>query len=210
MYSGVMAARHIFVLSAIFTRKTTTFGYATTDSGNTVNGDAKEISMIQISTEGDMKYPSKSSGIPPWRSRSPRISTALKLKAGTHLLKISFIKSAMLYYSAKTAQLLQDQLNSHLFYLPTWFAENRLSFGTSKCKFIIFGIALHVKLVKLNDVNLYTNNYVLDRIIMSFKYLGVILNQPLTWSDQIEALLNKTSQRIGLIKRITFALPEPL
>ena len=149
MYSGVMAARHIFVLSATFTRKTTTFGYATTDSGNTFNDDAKEISMIQISTGGDMKYPSKSSVILPWRSRSPRISTALKLKAGTHLLKISFIKSAMLYYSAKTAQLLRDQLNSHLFYLPTWFAENRLSFGTSKCKFIFFGRpACRVGLIK--------------------------------------------------------------
>lgn len=46
----------------------------------------------------------------------------------------------------------------------------------------------------------------LDRVT-SFKYLGVILSQSLSWSDHIEALSNKIAQRIGLIKRIKHLLP---
>ena len=50
------------------------------------------------------------------------------------------------------------------------------------------------------------NDYTLDRVT-SFKYLGVVLNQSLTWADHIEALSNKIAQRIGLIKRIKHPLP---
>ena len=46
----------------------------------------------------------------------------------------------------------------------------------------------------------------MDRVT-SFKYLGVVLNQSLTWADHIEALSNKIAQRIGLIKRIKHLLP---
>ena len=82
-----MAARRIFVASTIFILYL--YLYAFIDSGNTVN-DATEISTILISTGGDvMKYPSRNSGDLPRRSRNPSISTALKLKAGMQLLKIS-------------------------------------------------------------------------------------------------------------------------
>ena len=50
------------------------------------------------------------------------------------------------------------------------------------------------------------NDHTLDRVT-SFKYLGVVLNQSLTWADHIEALSNKIAQRIGLIKRIKHLLP---
>ena len=84
---GVMAPRRIFVASTIFILYL--YLYAIIDSGNTVN-DATEISTILISTGGDvMKYPSRNSGDLPRRSRNPSISTALKLKAGMQLLKIS-------------------------------------------------------------------------------------------------------------------------
>lgn len=74
-----------------------------------------------------------------------------------------YADDTVLYYSAKTAQLLQDQLNSDLFYLFNWFTRNRLTLNSSKCKFIIFGSP--AKLAKLNDVNLCINNHPLDRNI---------------------------------------------
>jgi len=79
-----------------------------------------------------------------------------------------------------------------------------LALNPSKCKFIIFGSP--AKLAKLNEVELCINDYSLDRVT-SFKYLGVVLNQSLTWADHIEVLSNKIAQRIGLIKRIKHLLP---
>ena len=47
----------------------------------------------------------------------------------------------------------------------------------------------------------------IDLVVTSYKYLGVVLSQSLTWADHIETLSNKIAQRIGLIRRIKHLLP---
>ena len=41
----------------------------------------------------------------------------------------------------------------------------------------------------------------------SFKYLGVTLNQSMSWADHVDAISTKINQRIGLIRRIRDVLP---
>ena len=40
------------------------------------------------------------------------------------------------------------------------------------------------------------------------KYLGVIINQHLTWHDHIEQLQSKIAKRLGVLKRIKHLLPD--
>ena len=51
---------------------------------------------------------------------------------------------------------------------------------------------------KLQNINLLINNSLLNRV-ESFKYLGITLNQTLSWSDHIEALFTKVNKRLGVI-----------
>ena len=41
----------------------------------------------------------------------------------------------------------------------------------------------------------------------SFKYLGVVINQTMYWSEHIDTISTKTNQRIGMITRIRHLLP---
>ena len=43
----------------------------------------------------------------------------------------------------------------------------------------------------------------------SCKYLGVIINQTMSWSEHIDTISTKTNQRIGMIKKIRHLLPLP-
>ena len=62
------------------------------------------------------------------------------------------------------------------------------------------------KLSQFNDIALIANNDQLENVT-KFKYLGVIINQHLTWHDHIEQLQSKIAKRIGVLKRIKHLLP---
>ena len=42
----------------------------------------------------------------------------------------------------------------------------------------------------------------------TFKYLGITINQNMTWSDHIESLVSRANQRIGLLRRVKHLLPR--
>ena len=41
-----------------------------------------------------------------------------------------------------------------------------------------------------------------------YKYLGVVINENLTWSDHVDLICSKVSKRLGMIKRIKHLLPK--
>ena len=94
------------------------------------------------------------------------------------------------------------KLNSDLKHLCKWFNDT-LTLNVSKCKFVIYGSSL--KVGKFDNVSITVNDSILD-IIDSFKYLGVTIQQNLTWSEHIDNISKKFNQRLGLIRRITFLL----
>ena len=114
-----------------------------------------------------------------------------------------FADDTVLFCSAKSAIELEQKLNSDLLNLSHWFAANRLTRNTSKCKFMVF--ASNTKLARLNNVSLLIDNSPLSRA-ESFKYLGITLSPTLSWSDHVEAISNKIYQRLGAIRRVKHLL----
>ena len=110
-----------------------------------------------------------------------------------------YADDTVLFCSAKSAIELEPKLNSDLRNLSHWFAANRLTLNTSKCKFMVF--ASNAKLTRLNNVSLLIDNCPLSRT-ESFKYLGITLSPTLSWSDHVEAISNKIYQRLGAIRRV--------
>ena len=62
------------------------------------------------------------------------------------------------------------------------------------------------KLSQFNDIARVANNDQLENVT-KFKYLGVIINQHLTWHDHIEQLHSKIAKRLGVLKQIKHLLP---
>ena len=62
------------------------------------------------------------------------------------------------------------------------------------------------KLKRVNEISLQVNSTGIERT-ESFKYLGVVINQTMSWSKHIDTISRKINQRIGMIKRIRHLLP---
>jgi len=89
------------------------------------------------------------------------------------------------------------QLNIELKKLSRWFKLNKLSLNIKKTNFITFRSKLrHLKTIP----NVKTDENKID-IVKSSKFLGVIINNSLDWSDHISLVNRKVSKSIGISPR---------
>ena len=99
---------------------------------------------------------------------------------------------------------LQSKLNADLAAFTSWLHDNKLTLNITKSKFMVIGG--RNKLSQFNDIALVANNDQLENVT-KFKYLGVIINQRLTWHDHIEQLHSKIAKRLGALKPFKHLLP---
>ena len=87
-------------------------------------------------------------------------------------------------------------LNHELYKLSTWLKANKLSLNTDKTYFIIF----HRARIKLPDVEspIIMNNSLLSNI-KTHKYLCVILDSKMSWTQHIAYVKNKVAKGIGIM-----------
>ena len=67
--------------------------------------------------------------------------------------------------------------------LIQWLRANKLSLNVKKTKYMIIGNKN--KLNGIQDVNINVNNEPIERV-NKFKYLGLIIDQHLTWDSHID------------------------
>ena len=81
--------------------------------------------------------------------------------------------------------------------------DNKLTLNVTKSKFMVLGdVASPVN----SMTAIVANNDQLENVT-KFKYLGVIINQYLTWHDHNEQLQSKIAKSIRVLKRIKHLLP---
>ena len=76
-------------------------------------------------------------------------------------------------------------LNHDLDRLAQWLYEHKLTLNVSKSKFMLIGGPR--KLNTLEEFTLTTKEKELDRV-NSYRYLGVIINENLSWTDRSRGL----------------------
>ena len=115
-----------------------------------------------------------------------------------------FADDTAIYYSASSSVDLQRILNEDLDRVKNWLNDHRLTLNVSKTKFMIIGGTQ--RLNRLGSLKLLIEEDSLERV-QQFKYLGVVINENLDWSEHIDHIYTKIAKRLGL-RKIKYLLPS--
>ena len=101
--------------------------------------------------------------------------------------------------------ILASELQSNLRKVATWFHNNNLTLNVKKTKYMVFGTR-HI-LDKFNDITLQYDDDHIEHV-NQFKYLGVVFDSSMSWSEHISKLSADISKRCGIIKRVKYYIPK--
>jgi Reverse transcriptase (RNA-dependent DNA polymerase) len=130
------------------------------------------------------------------------INDILKLPLKGHLQL--YADDAILTYSDHDFQRMQRNMREDLNLIYDWFYANLLSFNIRKTKYIIF----YQKNKNIpNPDPLIVRNAEIERVTKT-KYLGLILDEKLSWNEHIEYIKTKIRPFISMLRRTSYVLPS--
>ena len=118
---------------------------------------------------------------------------------------ILFADDTNLFMSHKDPVYLTASSNSELNKLSTWFKANKLSLNLRKTNFMLFKPrqkSYHF------PMQICINEQRIEQVKETV-FLGVVLDEHLSWKPHISQVARKISKSIGVINRARFFLPKP-
>jgi Reverse transcriptase (RNA-dependent DNA polymerase)/Endonuclease/Exonuclease/phosphatase family len=112
-----------------------------------------------------------------------------------------FADDIALIYSEQNWENIEDNMNSDLQQLEIWMSRNKLVVNTKKSNFIAFGNN------EEPDLSIKFKNDTLD-ITKSVKYLGVIIDRKLNFSEHINFIKKKCSVIVGILYKLKNIIPN--
>jgi hypothetical protein len=115
---------------------------------------------------------------------------------------------AMIFYtdcfSHDDSSSMMNVLNTELLKLSEWFKANKVSINIKKSNYMIFKPRQ-----KRQTLNLYLeiNNHKINRV-KEVVFLGVILDENMSWKPHISHVARKVSKSIGIIYKSSFCLSK--
>ena len=111
-----------------------------------------------------------------------------------------FADNTNFFFEHSNINTLFKTVNDELIKINEWFSANKLSLNVEKTKFSLFhklgkkySIPSHLPTLKIN-------NHDIERV-NTMKFLGVLLDDNLSWKEHIKYLENKIAKNIGLMYR---------
>ena len=109
-----------------------------------------------------------------------------------------FADDIFLSLSSQNFNALKKKVNNEIKKIYTWLTANKLTLNIKKSKFMIIskrkGINKNLFKVKINSVPLERCS--------SYKYLGLFIDEGLTWKNHIKHVCQKLSKACGIISKI--------
>jgi hypothetical protein len=111
------------------------------------------------------------------------------------LFPVLFADDSNMFISGKNVEELIAIMNTELAAIVEWLHTNRLSINIKKCHFMFFSPhdVLHDSNVKISDVNI-------DEVYHT-KFLGVTIDNKLSWKNHITYIKSKISKGLGILYR---------
>ena len=101
----------------------------------------------------------------------------------------------------------QTQMNNDLKRVDQWLADNRMIPNVKKTKTMVIGSRQALK--KAHKIEIYLDNKILD-VVTTFDYLGVRINNILSWEHHIGRICQRLYPKFGLLNRISSFLPSTI
>ncbi len=115
---------------------------------------------------------------------------------------ILFADDTNLFFSHANPVHLSKIINQELQKISIWLNVNKLSVNIDKTKFMVF--APRQKKLQM-DFKLVLNHREISQV-EEVSFLGVILDNHLSWKSHVSHLSNKISKSIGIIRKSSFFL----
>ena len=124
------------------------------------------------------------------------------LNSTSTLDAVLFADNTNLFIAHNDPVYLINTLNREFNELSTWFAANRLSLNLSKTNFMVF---TSWQKKQSFEFQVSMNEQPILRVSETM-FLGVFLDDNLTWKPHISLLASKLSKSIGIIQKSSFFL----
>ena len=111
---------------------------------------------------------------------------------------IVFADDTNLFFNHKAIKHLFTVVNKKLVNIKDWFTANKLSLYVEKAKYSFFHKPSKKDHVPLRLPKLIINNHEIQRK-ESIKFLGILLEQHLTWKELMKLTENKITKNIGIL-----------
>lgn len=123
-----------------------------------------------------------------------------------NLLFYLFADDTTVFITGDRGCQLASFMTKELMHLCTWFHANFLSLNPNKSCYIIF---TGPRIIIPDDPNfeILIESYPIKRV-SHVKFLGIILDEHLTWRKHIDLVHGKSAKMIGIMRRLKHALPS--
>ena len=106
-----------------------------------------------------------------------------------------YADDTVMYFTARNTQEIISVLTSELAKVNDWLVNNSRFIHQGKTECVLFGTGSRLATANLS-VNI--DGKELTRVA-EYKYLGVILDESLSWNAHVNYLMSKVSKRIGIL-----------
>ena len=117
---------------------------------------------------------------------------------------ILFADDTNKFFSHKDFNLLSETLNSEMCKLTQWCRANKLSINFKKSNFMVFRPRQRRQTL---DLSIQLDNNKID-CVKETVFLGVILDEHLSWKPHILSVSRRVSKSIGIIYKSSFCLTQ--
>ena len=129
------------------------------------------------------------------------------INTSTNLEFVLFADDTTISYSHNDIASKFDLINKELQEVNNWFKANKLSVNASKSNYMVLGTNHKTSNKSLRDTGIILDNQLLKRINKT-KFLGVTIDQNLTWKTPIDNVSKNISKGIGILYQIKHFVPE--
>ena len=119
---------------------------------------------------------------------------------------VLFADDTTIFIVSDSLSTVESSLQISLDLANLWLVKNGLKMNTSKTKSMV----IHSSKKSIDRrLQLRVDGFDVEQV-HCFKFLGVLVNDTLTWSDHVNMICNKVTRSLSLLRRLSWFLPQSL